>query len=152
MKRMFRLFAGLLTTTLVLSSVSCKKTDDTAPDSKGEATIFGKWVSVSMQRQTYEGDRLVEEENIICEGWYQAIELLEDGTGFIAEVAGKESDIMPIVWKHDGNRLTLTYMADLSIIFDVVSMDASQLILQRSEEYSSPQNLKVVETINFKRE
>lgn len=152
MKRMFRLFTGLLTTMLVLSPVSCKKTDDTAPDSKGEATILGKWVSVSMQMQTYEGDRLVEEENIICEGWYQAIELLEDGTGFIAEVVGKESDVMPIVWKHDGNRLTLTYMADLSIIFDVVSMDASQLILQRSEEYSSPQNLKVVETINFKRE
>ena len=152
MKRMFRLFTGLLTTMLVLSSVSCKKTDDTAPDSNGEATILGKWVSVSMQMQTYEGDRLVEEENIICEGGYQAIELLEDGTGFIAEVVGKESDVMPIVWKHDGNRLTLTYMADLSIIFDVVSMDASQLILQRSEEYSSPQNLKVVETINFKRE
>ena len=152
MKRMFRLFAGLLTTMLVLSPVSCKKTDDTAPGSKNEATIFGKWVSVSMQMQTYEGDRLIEEEKMNCEGWYQAIELLEDGTGFIAEVVGKESDVMPIVWKHDGNRLTLTYMADLSIIFDVVSMDASQLILQRSEEYSSPQNLKVVETINFKRE
>ena len=152
MKRMFRLFAGLLTTMLVLSPVSCKKTDDTAPDSKGEATILGKWVSVSMQMQTYEGDRLIEEEKMNCEGWYQAIELLEDGTGFIAEVAGKESDVMPIVWKHDGNRLTLTYILGLSIIFDVVSMDASQLILQRSEEYSSPQNLKVVETINFKRE
>lgn len=152
MKRMFRLFTGLLTTMLVLSSVSCKKTDDTAPDSKGEATILGKWVSVSMQMQTYEGDRLIEEEKMNCEGWYQAIELLEDGTGFIAEVVGKESDVMPIVWKHDGNRLTLTYIEGLSIIFDVVSMDASQLILQHSEEYSSPKNLKVVETINFKRE
>ncbi len=152
MKRMFRLFAGLLTTMLVLSPVSCKKTDDTAPGSKNEATIFGKWVSVSVQMQTYEGDRLIEEEKMNCEGWYQAIELLEDGTGFIAEVVGMESDVMPIVWKHDGNRLTLTYFADDSIIFDVVSMDASQLILQRSEEYSSPQNLKVVETINFKRE
>ena len=153
MKRMFRLFTGLLTTMLVLSSVSCKKTDDTAPDSKGEATILGKWVSVSVQMQTYVGDRLIEEEKLIFEGGYQTIELLEDGTGFVAEVVGgKEYDSMPIVWKHDGNRLTLTYMADLSIIYDVVSMDASQLILQRSEEYSSPKNSKVVETINFKRE
>lgn len=151
MKRMFRLFTGLLTTMLVLSSVSCKKTDDTAPDSKGEATILGKWVSVSVQMQTYEGDRLIEEEKLIFEGGYQTIELLEDGTGFIAEVVGKESDVIPIVWKHNGNRLTLTYIEGLSIILDVVSMDASQLILQRSEEYY-PQNLKVVETMNFKRE
>jgi len=148
---MFRLFTGLLTTMLVLSSVSCKKTDDTAPDSKGEATILGKWVSVSVQMQTYEGDRLIEEEKLIFEGGYQTIELLEDGTGFIAEVVGKESDVIPIVWKHNGNRLTLTYIEGLSIILDVVSMDASQLILQRSEEYY-PQNLKVVETMNFKRE
>ena len=152
MKRMFRLFTGLLTTMLVLSSVSCKKTDDTAPDSKGEATILGKWVSVSVQMQTYEGDRLIEEEKLIFEGGYLTIELLEDGTGFIAEGVGKESDVMPIVWKHDGNRLTLTYMSDLSIIYDVVSMDASQLILQHSEEYSSPKNSKVVETSYFKRE
>lgn len=151
MKRMFRLFTGLLTTMLVLSSVSCKKTDDTAPDSKGEATILGKWVSVSVQMQTYDGDRLIEEEKLIFEGGYQTIELLEDGTGFVAEVVGKESDVIPIVWKHDGNRLTLTYIEGLSIILDVVSMDASQLILQRSEEYY-PQNLKVVETMNFKRE
>ena len=80
MKRMFRLFTGLLTTMLVLSSVSCKKTDDTAPDSKGEATILGKWVSVSVQMQTYVGDRLIEEEKLIFEGGYQTIELLEDGT------------------------------------------------------------------------
>ncbi|MBO5418933.1 MAG: hypothetical protein J6A22_02500 [Bacteroidales bacterium] len=152
MKRMFRLFTGLLTTMLVLSSVSCKKTDDTAPDSKGEATILGKWVSVSVQMQTYVGDRLIEEETLIFEGGYQTIELLEDGTGFIAEVVGKGSDVIPIVWKHDGNRLTLTYIEGLSIILDVVSMDASQLILQHSEEYSSPKNSKVVETMYFKRE
>lgn len=154
MKRMFRLFAGLLTTMLVLSPVSCKKTDDTAPGSKNEATIFGKWVSVSVHIQMYEGDRLVEEENIICEGWYQAIELLEDGTGYIAEVAGNESDITSIKWRQSGNKLIITYIEeeDMSVSYKLISIDDSELSLQYTEEYSQDgEKLKAVETSTFKK-
>lgn len=88
-----------------------------------------------MDYQEYEGGRYVEGGSTNMVDWYFVFEFENGGTGLYVEYTSFDDDVYPINWTLMGNKLSVVFLDEDSMIFTLKSVNNSKLVLSEVEEY-----------------